>query len=169
MLTSKQHKTGTRRPMAYHINTRIALGAHNAGIGQTHVNSILSCMNVTSINHTTFKARQRGIGKVVESVAEASCMETCHEEQKRAVAAGSQSDDEGLAGVLVSYDMGWQKRGKAYNSSTGHGAVLGVSTGKVLDFATRCKTCRVCSAAKAKPKQHDCRKKSHWVIKNNGI
>ena len=144
--------------MAYHINTRIALGAHKAGIGQTHVNSILSCMNVPSINHTTFKARQREIGKVVESVAEARCMETCHEEQKRAVAAGSQSDDEGLAGVLVSYDMRWQKRGKAYNSSTGHGAVLGVSTGKVLDFATRCKTCRVCSAAKDKPKQHDCRK-----------
>ena len=40
-----------------------------------------------------------------------------------------------LVGVLVSYDMG-----KAYNSSTGHGAVLGVSKGKVLDFATRCKT-----------------------------
>ncbi|KAK2554197.1 hypothetical protein P5673_024556 [Acropora cervicornis] len=142
VLTSKQHKTGKRRPMAYDINIRIALGAHNAGIGQTHVNSILSCMNVPSINHITFKARERE-GKVVESVAEASCMETCHEEQKRAVAAGSQSDDESLAGVLVSHDMGWQKRGKAYNSSTGHGAVLGVSTGKVLDFATRCKTCRI--------------------------
>ena len=137
MLTSKQHKTGEGGPMAYDVNTRIVLGALNAGIGQTHVNSLLSCMNVPSINHTTFKAREREIGKAVESVAEASCMESSHEERKRAVAAGSQIDDEGLVGVLVSYDMGWQKQGKAYNSPTGHGAVLGVSTGKVLDFATR--------------------------------
>ena len=74
------------------------------------------------------------------------------------MAAGTQGDDEGLVGALVSYGMRWQKRGKAHNSSTGHGAVLGVSTGKVLDFATRCKTCRVCSTTKDKPKHHDCRK-----------
>ena len=29
------------------------------------------------------------------------------------MAAGTQSDDEGVVGVLVSYDMVWQKRGKA--------------------------------------------------------
>ena len=156
--TSNQHRSGKRGPMAYDINTRIALGALNAGIGQTHVNSLLSCLNVPSINHVTFKAREREVGKVIESVAETSCRESCCEERKRAVAAGAQSDEKGLVGILVSYDMGWQKRGKAYNSSTGHGAVMGVSTGKVLDFATRCKTCRTCSVAKDKPKQHDCRK-----------
>ena len=128
----KKKKTQPCGSMAYDINTRIALGALNAGIGQTHVNSLLSCMNVPSINHTTFKAREREIGKVVESVAEARCMESCHEERKRAVAAASQSDDEGLVGVLVSYDMGWQKRGKAYNSSTGHGAVLVSEQGRFL-------------------------------------
>lgn len=56
--------------------------------------------------------------------------------------------------------MGWQKRGKAHKSTTGHGAVVGVSTGEVLDFATRNKTCRTCSASKNanKPKPHDFRK-----------
>ena len=153
-----QHRAGKRGPMAYDINTRIALGALNAGIGQTHVNSLFSCLNVPSVNHVTFKVREREVGKAIESVAEASCLESCSEERKRAVAAGVQGDDQDLIGVLVSYDMGWQKRGKAHNSSTGHGAVLGVSTGKVLDFATRCKMCRICSAAKDKPKPHDCRK-----------
>ena len=52
-----------------------------------------------------------------------------------------------MIGVLVSYDVMWQERGKAHNSSTGHGEALGVSIGKVLDFATRYKTCRICSAA----------------------
>lgn len=57
--------------------------------------------------------------------------------------------------------MGWQKRGKAHNSTTGHGAVVGLSTGKVLDFATRNKTCRTCSLSASenanKPEPHDCR------------
>ena len=40
------------------------------------------------------------------------------------------------------------------------GAVLGVTTGKVLDFATRNKTCRTCTASKIDNKRtpHDCRK-----------
>ena len=54
-----------------------------------------------------------------------------------AMAAGAKCDSENLVGVMCSYDMWWQKRGKAHNSSTGHGAVLGVATGKVLDFTTR--------------------------------
>ena len=111
--TSVQHRTGKRGPMAYDVNTRIALGALNAGIGQTRVNSLFSCLNVPSVNHVTFKVREREVGKAVESVAQASCLESCSEERKRAVAAGVQGDHQDLVGVLVSYDMGWQKRGKA--------------------------------------------------------
>ena len=57
--------------------------------------------------------------------------------------------------------MGWQKRGRGHNFSTGHGvANLGLTTGKVLSYCTRCKTCRVCSHNKltGKEKKHDCRK-----------
>ena len=57
--------------------------------------------------------------------------------------------------------MGWKKRGKGHNSLTGHGAVMGPVTGKVLSFATRCKTCQVCEASKKMgkiAKKHDCRK-----------
>ena len=53
-----------------------------------------------------------------------------------------------MVGVTGSYDIGWQKQGKAHNSSTGHGALLGVAIGKVLDFANRNITCRTCSASK---------------------
>ncbi|XP_031570272.1 uncharacterized protein LOC116304652 [Actinia tenebrosa] len=57
--------------------------------------------------------------------------------------------------------MGWQKRGKGHNSSTGQGAVMSLSSGKILDFTTRTKTCRHCTYAKkngSKAKKHDCRK-----------
>ena len=33
---------------------------------------------------------------------------------------------DGLVGIAVSYDMGWQKRGRGHNSSTGHGAAMGL-------------------------------------------
>ena len=59
--------------------------------------------------------------------------------------------------------MGWQKRGRGHNSSTGHGAAMGLATGKVVSYSTRCKTCRVCNHSKlsGKGKKHDCRK-NHW-------
>ena len=87
-------------------------------------------------------------------------MESCIEERKLALQAGSKCDAQNLVGVTCSYDMGWQKKGKAHNSTTGHDAVVGLSTGKVLDFATRNKTCKTCSASKNanEPKTHDCRK-----------
>ncbi|XP_068739280.1 uncharacterized protein [Montipora capricornis] len=72
----------------------------------------------------------------------------------------SNCKEDGLVGIAVSYDMGWQKRGRGHNSSTGHGAAMGLATGKVVGYSTRCKTCRVCSHNKftRKDKRHDCRK-----------
>ncbi|XP_068673244.1 uncharacterized protein [Montipora foliosa] len=66
-----------------------------------------------------------------------------------------------MPGIAVSYDMGWTKRGKGHNSLTGHGASMGLKTGKVLSYATRCKACRVCESSKKSEKvakTHDCRK-----------
>ena len=57
--------------------------------------------------------------------------------------------------------MGWQKRGKGFNSNTGQGAVMGLHTGKILDYATKNKTCRTCEYAcrmKKEPPKHHCRK-----------
>ena len=57
--------------------------------------------------------------------------------------------------------MGWQKRGRGFNSKTVHAAVKGLSTGKVLDYTTKNKMCRSCDGAKKagkQPNNHDCRK-----------
>lgn len=146
--------------MAQDVNTRLALGAPNAGIGHTHVNLLLSCLDIPTVNHVTYKTREREVGKAVELVANESCVMSCCKEREMAMAAGAECDSGNLVGVMCSYDMGWQKRGKAHNSPTGHGAVLCVATGKVLDFATRNKTCRTCAASKKDNKgtSHDCRK-----------
>jgi hypothetical protein len=50
---------------------------------------------------------------------------------------GNIEDTDGLVDITCSYDMGWQKRGHVFNSSTGHGAVMSLNSGKVLGFAHR--------------------------------
>lgn len=74
---------------------------------------------------------------------------------------GKIPDNGGLVPLSVSYDMQWLKRGRGNNSLTGHGAIMGSQTKKVLDYACANKFCRVCEAAKSKGKEagyYDCRK-----------
>ena len=63
-------------------------------------------------------------------------------------------------GIAISYDMGWQKRGRAHNSLSGVGIAVGVQSGKVVAYETRNKWCRRCHIAKEEgrdPPPHDCR------------
>ena len=72
--TSKQHRSGNRGPKkAFGINTRVTLGCLHAGIGQTHINNILSCMNIPTINSIAFKQREREVGQAIEAIAKNSC------------------------------------------------------------------------------------------------
>ena len=50
-----------RGPPAFDINTRVALGCLHAGIGQTHINNVLSTSNIPTINSSTFKRREREV------------------------------------------------------------------------------------------------------------
>ena len=91
-----QHKNGEQGPLAHDVNIRLALGALNAGIGHTHVNSLLSCLDIPTVNYVTFKARGREIGKAVESIANDSRLESCCKEREMALAAGTKCDSENL-------------------------------------------------------------------------
>lgn len=52
----------------------------NAGIGETHLNVVLTAMNIPHINQGTLKKRERECGVVIESVARAACAEFSHKE-----------------------------------------------------------------------------------------
>ena len=165
--TSEQHRTGKRGPLASDINSRVVLGSLHAGIGQTQLNNFLSVLNVPSINSVLFKRREREIGNATEMVAKGSC--TASLDIEKLAYENSKTEKDDLTDIAVSYDMGWQKRGKGHNSLTGHGVVMGPVTGKVLSFATRCKTCRVCDAGKKMGKtarNHDCRKNHNGSSKS---
>ena len=159
--TSGQHRSGTRGPPAFDVNTRVALGSLHAGIGHTHISNIFSNMNIPSISPATFKVREREVRRTVETIAKTSCQKYLNLERELAIQNGAEPDENSLIPVACSYDMGWQKRGKGYNSRTGHAALMSISTGKVLDYTTRIKTCRFCESAKRTGKKatnHDCRR-----------
>ena len=159
--TSDKHRTGKHGPLTYDINYRVALGALHVGIRQTHVNNSLTSINIPPLNNVTFKKREREVGRAIQSLASTSCKENLQKEKENAISNNIQADSNGLIGFPVSYDMGWQKRGKGHNSLTGQGAAMGLTTGNVLAYSTRCKQCRICDHAKKEGKAvrtHDCRK-----------
>ena len=158
--TSSEHKSGARGPLAHDINSRVVLGCLHTGIGETHLNNFLGTLNIPSLNTVTFKNREREIGHAVESVAKQSCEKVMNDERNAAIKSGTKEDGQGDISVSCSHDMGWQKRGKGHNSSTGQVAVMGLTTGKVIDYTTRTKTCRRCANVQKSgktAKKHDCR------------
>ncbi|XP_046587866.1 uncharacterized protein LOC124293015 [Neodiprion lecontei] len=63
-----------------------------------------------------------------------------------------------IVNTIVSYDMGWSKRGngRSYNNLNGYGTIVGFLSGKVLDFAVRNRKCRMCTNGHSKS-DHECR------------
>ena len=113
------------------------MGTLDAGIGETHLKTILMTLNFPPIRRSSFKRREREVGLAVEHVSKKSCTNTVMKERKIAVENGAVPDDKGLVGIQCSYDMGWQKRGRGFNSLTGHGAVMGLKSGKVMGCSSR--------------------------------
>ena len=59
------------------------------------------------------------------------------------------------------YDRSWSKRGGGYNTLSGRDTIIGVNTGKCIDYGMKNKYCRTCLIAEKKDEKsqiHDCRK-----------
>ncbi|XP_068757667.1 uncharacterized protein [Montipora capricornis] len=155
--TNKTHRVaGTMRGRPiFDVNTKLAAGMLHAGMGPTHVNALLSSLNIPTLCVTTLKAREREIGPAIENIANKSCDLEMEEEKMEWGCIQDQA-----VPIGASYDMGWQKRGKGHNNLTGAGSMIGIKTGKVIAFATRSKRCATCEAATRAgrtARAHDCR------------
>ena len=72
---------------------------------------------------------------------------------------GKTPDPDGLVPLTISYDTQWLKRERTNDSLTGHGAIMGSKTKKVLHYSCANKLCRICESARSKgkePAHHDC-------------
>ena len=124
----------------------------HAGICSTHVNNLVTTMNIPAVDPKLLRRQERVIGPVIEKVAQDSC-DTATQDELSATAPGE--------GIAMSYDCVLQKKGRAINSLTGVGYFIGLHTKKILRFATRSKRCATCYTAKhlgKQPEPHDCRK-----------
>ncbi|XP_058809610.1 uncharacterized protein LOC131674797 [Phymastichus coffea] len=78
------------------------------------------------------------------------------------VNADSTENGKPIVRVFASFDMGWGQRGNGhtYDSLNGYCAIIGLKTGKVLDYCTRNRKCRICDLEllTGVGKPHDCRK-----------
>ena len=105
--TSSAYKSGKCGPMAYDINSKAALASLHTGIGQTHLNGILSIMNIPPMSQASFKTRERETGKAVETIAKVTCEQVTTNEKNQSTSRGAQPDENNLIPVLCSYDVGW--------------------------------------------------------------
>ena len=50
----------------FDVNTKAASGMIHAGIGQSHLNNLLSTLNIPQISHTSLKDREEEIGAIID-------------------------------------------------------------------------------------------------------
>ncbi len=141
----------------------------HAGMGHSHVESFLSTVGVPVMHHKTMKRREREIAQHIGDVARKSCdaalpleVEAMKSQPKTSTASVCDSDE--VPECQFKYDMGWQKRGsgRAYDSSSGVGTLMGNLTGKIVAYNIRSKVCRICQHhSDSTPPVHDCQK--NWV------
>ncbi|XP_076088184.1 uncharacterized protein LOC143058588 [Mytilus galloprovincialis] len=122
----------------------------HAGMGATHVNNFLAGLNVPPVHSSTIRKKEKEIGKKIQEVAAESCKSVLIKEK-----------DLSNGKVEASFDGGWQKRGTGwqYDSNTGHASMIGLKTGKVMDYAYRSRSCRVCEVHEERKETvsaHDC-------------
>ena len=151
--TGKRHQTMKQGRHIFSVNTKVAGAIIHSGIGVHALERFMNAIEVPPASKTTIKAREREIGVHFESVADLSCKQCLESE----ITAEKMSTCNQTAEITASFDGGWQARGSSrnYNSKSGHAALIGSATGKVLNYAVRNRNCAQCE--KDATKDHDCR------------
>ncbi|XP_018314207.1 uncharacterized protein [Mycetomoellerius zeteki] len=149
--TSKQHSWANRRLSRFDVNTKAVIGVLHGGLGHTHLKKILSCLNIPTIDFKTFKRYEQEVGQATESIAKESCQNAADLERQLTlenieniqqllpeslqsnfiIPNQSQVEEASVTfndvvRIMVSYDMGWSRRGtgRNYDSLNGFGAII---------------------------------------------
>jgi len=67
---------------SFPVNTKAAMGMIDAGVGESHINTFFSALNVPVWHPSVVKRYERIVGSAIESTAKDSCQETINLEKK---------------------------------------------------------------------------------------
>ena len=78
-------------------------------------------LNVPTVSHSAYNAREREVRCCVEAVVKESCEKVLICEEKKY----NQIEKDGVVEMAASYDMGWQQRGKGHNQGRRETTLIG--------------------------------------------
>ncbi|KAF4514002.1 UNVERIFIED_CONTAM: hypothetical protein B566_EDAN018654 [Ephemera danica] len=154
-----------RYKFLYPVNMKLALGMIDGGVGATHINSILSSLNVPTVAPSLLQRHENVVGPAIHTVATESCIQaaeyersltladfgteagfTCRADSSEMFTTETWENIRHVIPVTVSADMGWQKRGNGYkyDSQTGTSSLIGHHSGKIIAYQLMSVTCRQC-------------------------
>jgi hypothetical protein len=151
----------------YVINVLCILLMYSLGIGIEGFARVLGYLGVRPSvgSDLHWRALENTMFSTIEKVSKACMLDNIKAELlavKEKLNGGVTKSKERF-GLFTSWDMGWQKRssGRAYNSPSGVGFLLGGYTKKVLCLSVFSKICATCTAdtrANRQPTEHRCPK-----------
>ena len=144
---------------SFHLIYKLLQNRRGRWLGESHASSFVSNMGIPTPNQRIIKRHERNVGKAIEAVNDELCEKAFSLEKER-----SKTDTDHTPKINVQYDMRLGKRGRAMNSKTGFGSLIGKETGEVVAFGTRNTSCRTFNVSERKGKEQSpnyCRK--NWT------
>lgn len=179
-IRTKLGKPAKKSAHSYLNNVALTLSTQSFGGGGAEAERIIRFLGLphaSSFGSNNFRQIENELHPIIQEITQDSLAKALEEEVLEELRTQGEEDQldswkEGkcVVGIHVSYDMGWQKRasGHKYDSSSGHGLVVGKHTSKILDYVVKVKNCRICNKhVKAdNVPNHDCVKNHHGSSKS---
>jgi hypothetical protein len=188
-LLPQYQEDNRERNTDYALNILYVVGFIANGDGPREASRLLGMLGLPN-NDTTMESRSFGtiedrIAPIVWDLFNQILLENLTEEIKASVDESAfnlwqQSIDKSnqftlevnnYPKVCVSYDMGWNQRGKMMNSPSGHAFLVGKYTRKAIMGEIKCKLCSFCESWQRKITKGSIAQGTpvgeHWCLKNH--
>lgn len=154
----------------YAMNIGLTLAVQSFGGGGSEADRIISFLQLQhapSFGSISFHHIETTLSPIIQQIAQDSTAKVLEDEITSQLKEDGKEeyfsvwkDGKYHPMIDVSYDMGWQKRGggNQYNSSSGHGLMIGKHTKKCIDYRVKVKECAICkrNENKGTDREHNC-------------
>ena len=134
---------------------------HQPGLAVAGMQKFMVGLEVPPVNARALKNREREIEATIEKVTKKFCLDATELKQNLCSLNSSAASKESVVDLNASYDMDWQRQGsgRAHNSRSEHGVLIGTESEKILSYEAWISNCKQFEVNKVtvRVKEHDCR------------